>query len=352
MKLKTIFYITIIALFTVNISCSQNTRGKIVLDHLYSSSLENTGGENPTRSITIYLPPGYDNSNKRYPVIYFLHGFTSSDRINFSWFNTNEKLDLARSSGKIQPFIFVISNQFTTYRGSFYTNSKLNGNWADFTAIDVVKYIDNNYRTIPKKESRGIAGWSMGGYGAIKISMLYPGIFGALYCMSPACLAMVEELEPRSSAFKKASEIKSTDQLLKVSANLMANGLVAMGRAFSPDPDNPPFYTDLPYTYIGDSLVVDSTALQHWKDNIPLEMNDTLLYRLKTLNAIKFDWGDHDYFKHIPVACKLFSEKLDSLGIQHAAEEYYGSHDERLWTKNGRALNEMFPFFNAYLKFE
>jgi enterochelin esterase-like enzyme len=338
--------------FSISIAHSQDLMGKIVIDHLYSSSLENNGGENPMRRLTVYLPPGYDTSQTRYPVIYFLHGFTVNDSINYSWFNTGQKLDLAISSGKIGPFIFVISDQYTSFRGSFYTNSRLTGNWADFTAIDIVDYIDGKYRTLPEMNSRGIAGWSMGGFGAIKVSLLFPGVFGALYSLSPACLGLVEELGPNSDVYRQAFEIDSREELIKGYDHFYPNVVVAMGRTFSPNPNNPPFYADLPYSYTGDGVKINTEVLQLWKNNMPMEMNDTLFDNLRELKAIKIDWGRNDQNKHIPVSCRQFSEKLDSIDIKHFAEEYNGNHSNMLWTEDGRAINDMFPFFNTYLRFE
>jgi S-formylglutathione hydrolase FrmB len=69
--------------------------------------------------------------------------------------------------------IFVASDQSTSYGGSFYANSTLTGNWADFTAKDLVAYMDSHYRTIASRNSRGICGHSMGGHGALKLSMLF-----------------------------------------------------------------------------------------------------------------------------------------------------------------------------------
>jgi enterochelin esterase-like enzyme len=95
-------------------------------------------------------------------------------------------MDKAIAQGKIKPVIVVIPNHYTNYRGSWYTNSPLGGKWADFTAIDLVSHIDKNYRTIPDRNSRGITGHSMGGFGAIRLGMLFPDVFSAVYGLSPA----------------------------------------------------------------------------------------------------------------------------------------------------------------------
>ena len=126
----------------------QNPSGKVVYDRLYSPALENTGGENPTRRVSIYLPPDYEKTTNKYPVIYYLHGITQSDSSLIAKNKIDKLLDKAIASGKIRPIIFVMSDQYTLYRGSFYTNSTLTGNWSDFTAKDLVSYADNNYRTI------------------------------------------------------------------------------------------------------------------------------------------------------------------------------------------------------------
>ena len=73
---------------------------------------------------------------------------------------------------------------------------------------------------------------------------------------------------------------------------------------------------------------------------------------IKKLKAIKLDWGRDDFFTHIPTASSVFSEKLEDLGIKHFAEEYNGSHMDKVYTNDGRFINEMLPFFNTYLKFE
>ena len=86
----------ILFLFLIQIAFlvhGQNLKGKIVVDQLYSSVLENDAGEDPTRRITVYLPPGYDETTHKYPVIYFLHGFTLSDSLQIAWFNLDKILD-------------------------------------------------------------------------------------------------------------------------------------------------------------------------------------------------------------------------------------------------------------------
>jgi len=344
-KLILIFFLT------GNILLAQNYSPRVVADSLYSVSLENIGGENPTRTMLVYLPPGYDEDTElRYPVIYYLHGFGMSDSINLNSVETDKKLEIAFKSNKIRPFILVVANQRTLYLGSFYTNSSLTGNWADFTAKDLVDYIDTKYRTIPHRDSRGIFGWSMGGFGTIKMGMLFPEVFSCAYAMSPAILTLCCDRGPYfNPGFKDAQESQTREELFQKGFDAIA--MVDLGRAFSPNPDKPPFYTDLPFSWDGDKLITDYDALKKWYDNMPYDMIDTFAENFSKLKAFKIDWGKHDQWPSIPVTSRMFSEKLEALGIEHYAEEYIGTHWSKLWSVDGRVINSVLPFFDANLDF-
>lgn len=319
--------------------------GKIVSAVLASEALKNPGGENPHRKISVYLPPGYDSEKKRYPVIYYLHGFMGNDSI---FPGMKSILDAAIHRQKIRPFILVIADHFTLYSGSFYSNSSLTGNWTDFTAIELTAYMDTHFRTIPEKESRGIAGHSMGGYGAIKTAMLYPGVFSSLYALSPGLLAFVKEFGPNSESFKQLGQVSSKEELNKT---YYPRVLVAVARAWSPNPDKPPFYCDFPFGYKGDSLVVNEPVFEKWKANMPAYMDDSYFNNLRRLKAIKLDWGRNDS-PRFPLQIGMFSQRLENSGIPHFAEEYIGDHGNKIWSADGRVLNDLLPFFNDYLRFE
>jgi S-formylglutathione hydrolase FrmB len=329
----------------------QFPKGQIIVQRLTSEALKNNGGENPTRRITVYLPPDYDKTTNRYPVLYYLHGFTWSDSLQIVLDHFDELMDKAIATGKIKPVIVVLPDQYTLYRGSWYTNSSLTGNWADFTAKDLIRYIDGKYRTTPTAESRGIAGHSMGGNGALRIGMLFPTVFSVVYALSPATLGYVKEFGPMGVGYKRAQEIKNREELI-TGSDFLANAAVAMGRAFSPNPNKPPFYADLPFTYDGSKLKIDYEILELWNKNSLIEMADVYVENLKKLKGLKLDWGRNEDFEHIPLTCHIFSQKLENLGVNHYAEEYIGTHGNKLWTDDGRALNDMLPFFNTYLTFE
>ncbi|MDN3657451.1 alpha/beta hydrolase-fold protein [Ferruginibacter paludis] len=329
----------------MGVAAAQRISGTIVTSVIHSTYLQNTGGENIDRRISVYLPPGYAQAKQHYPVIYYLHGFLGTDSITP---NMKNILDMGIAKNKIRPFILVIADHFTLYSGSFYSNSALTGNWSDFEAKELVSYMDKNFKTIANRNARGIGGHSMGGYGALKIAMLYPDVFGSVYALSPGLLAFVKEFGPNSDSYKQLAAIKTKDELDKT---YYPKVIAACARAWSPNANKPPFYIDLPFNYVGDSLVVDSIVYQKWRSNMPLYMIDSYSSNLKKLKAIQLDWGRNDASR-FPVQCGMFSQELENHGIEHYAEEYIGTHTNKIWTTDGRVLNDLLPFFNDYLQFE
>lgn len=327
------------------ITHTQTDKGRVVIDSITSAYLQNDFGEDPTRKVSVYLPPGYDESNERYPVIYYLHGFSGNHQMYPIMI---EALDFAVATHKIRPFILVIPDQLTTYGGSFYSNSGIFGNWEDFTAMELVRYMDENYRTLADKDSRGITGHSMGGYGALKIAMHHPDIFGSVYALSPGALTIVREYGPNSNTYKELSQIKTVEELNKT---YFPKVIVAFAKSWSPNPDKPPFYCDIPFEYEGDELIIHPEVLEKWYENMPLHMIDSHLDALKQLKAIKLDWGRNAGDRFL-IQCDMFSQRLENVGITHFAEEYIGTHVSGIWTTDGRVVNQMLPFFNAYLSFQ
>lgn len=326
-------------------SFTQVSKGKVVTEILYAKSLENQMGENPARAVSVYLPPGYQSSSQHYPVIYFLHGFMGDNQmLNFM----APLLDFAIETRKIRPFILVVPDEKTTYDGSFYSNSGVFGNWEEFTAVDLVKYVDQNFRTIPAAESRGITGHSMGGYGALKIAMHYPDIFSSVYALSPGALTIVREYGPNSDTFKELSRLKNLEEVNKT---YFGKVIIAFGRSWSPNPEKAPFYCDLPFEYQGEELIIHPEVLEKWYANMPLHMIDENLDNLKKLSAIKLDWGRNSGERFTQM-CSMFSQRLENVGIKHFAEEYIGTHTSDIYTQEGRIPQQMLPFFDHYLKFE
>lgn len=352
-----------VLLYTTMITYSQDSKkGKIVTAKFLAPSIQgNRGGEDPARKISVYLPPGYNESKQHYPVIYFLHAFLLDDSLMMAYTQLDILMNAAIANGHIRPMILVLPNCVTHYKGSFNTNSTLIGRWADYIGKDVVEYVDKNYRTIPTKVNRGIAGVSMGGNGALKMGMLFPEVFGAVYALSPAVLNWSNDFNLNSPGFRITDTAKSEESVFKILKeretpetikDFYALVFTNLARAYSPNEKKAPFSGNFPVSYISDSLVVNTSVLKQWEANFPVNMIENHLSALKSLSALKIDWGRNDEFTHIPFTCLQFSKKLESFGVNHIAEEYLGTHHDKLGGLNGRLSTEMLPFFNTYLSFQ
>jgi len=348
---------------TANVDYDYSKKGKVVIEKFLAPALKgNHAGEAAMRRITIYLPPGYGESKQRYPVIYYLHGVLGSDSLMMAWTLFNDLMDASILSGHIHPMIFVLPNSDNSFGGSFYTNSALTGNWADYIAKDVVDYIDKRYRTIANRNSRGLSGHSMGGNGALKIEMLYPDVFGAVYALSPAVLDWAAEFSVDNPVFKSIDSFRNQyttaqimDDVIKKHdfSKFWTKVMADLARTYSPDEEGKTFLSaKMPVKYVRDSMIVDLETKRKWEANFPINMIESHLPALKSLNALKLDWGRNEENAHIPITCLRFSKKLEANKVKHFAEEYMGGHANKQGGLEGRVYTEMLPFFDTYLNFE
>ena len=127
-------------------------------------------------SYLIYLPPGYEQETKRYPVIYWLHGLGGNQRGGATSFVP--QVDNAIRKGALPPAIVVVVNGRVS---SFYCDWA-NGKLPIESVIvqDLIPHIDKTYRTVAQRQGRVIQGYSMGGYGAAHLAFKYPEVFGAV----------------------------------------------------------------------------------------------------------------------------------------------------------------------------
>jgi S-formylglutathione hydrolase FrmB len=334
----------IIALF-ISVLTAVGQDGKMINLTIHAVSLEgNLVEESPDLSVGVFLPPGYDEqSNKRYPVMYWLHGYAG-------WKNTTGKAgwndDLVTSvskliaSGEVKPMIIVMPDGTNRFGGSFYTNSFTTGNWEDFIAYELPEYIDENYRTIPGPESRGIAGFSMGGSGAIKIAMKHPDIFSAVYGTSSCCLTL-SPTDFNENTINETMSIDSWEALEK--GSFFAKAIHASSAAYAPNSANPPFYSDLPYLLNGDSISINENANAKWSANTVAWMADQYISNLQQLRAIAFDGGTGDSFT---VGSQYFSDALTQIKVKHSFEIFDGGHNDKT---NERIQTKILPYFSEIL---
>jgi S-formylglutathione hydrolase len=328
----------------------ENTgRGGYERIKVHGKSLEgNLEGDSPDRDVSVYLPPSYATArNRRYPVVYMLHGYTNTDE---GWYGPNTKsgfqtakttlpevADKAIAAGA-REMIVVMPNAYTAYQGSMFSNSVTTGNWEGFVTQDLVAYIDSHYRTLATPASRGLAGHSMGGYGTIRLAMKYPEVFSSIYVMSGCCLTA--NLNPRGDTFAQVAALKSQAEVEKLARGPIT--IMGEGAAWSPNPKNPPFFFDLP---VKDGKVVPDVAAR-WVANAPLAMIDQYIGNLKKLHAIAIEVGDKDT---LVASNKELSRILTQNDIANTFETYDGDHTNHIAL---RVETKVLPFFSNNLSFE
>jgi enterochelin esterase-like enzyme len=130
--------------------------------------------------VDVVLPPGYaDHPDRRYPVLYLLHGFPGDPSSFLTVGGVQDTAAELVAAGQMQPMILVIPSGTRSFLADEeWVNSVQPGNdWETFVARDLVSAIDARYRTVPGGTGRGIAGLSEGGYAALNIGLHHPGEF-------------------------------------------------------------------------------------------------------------------------------------------------------------------------------
>ena len=322
------------------------------------SLANNLVGEPAERIIYVYLPPSYNSSEKRYPVVYYLPGYGDSSIIGF---RLPDDMDSLIESGDVDEMIMVVAGGDSRMGGSFYVNSPVTGNWEDFIVNDLVGYVDAHFRTLPQAESRGITGHSMGGFGALNIAMHHPDVFSAVYSMSPGLFD--ENGLAESFMFARESLIRNFVEYEADLASLSVEDAqrrtfappeqfsLAYGYAFAPNPDRHPPYFDYPYTEVDGELVQDEEIWQMWESGFGGIADEAVQYKenLLKLKGIVVDYGIHDENAWIPNGSEYYGEQLTAAGIPVTVESYDGNHSNQI---GSRIREHMLPFFTRLLQFE
>jgi len=312
-------------------------QGKLEKLRVHGASLEgNLQGNDATRDVWVYTPPGYEESGKRYPVIYFLHGYAVTADVY-----VNEVLKIPAATDEAMSkgapgVIIVMPDAFTRFGGSWYSSSPTIGDWEAFITRDLVGYIDSHYRTIAKRGGRGLAGHSMGGYGTWRIGMKYPRVFGAIYAMSSAILLQA----PTAEAVKAQLARLAADPNLRSQPKSSTDGVESQASAWAPDPQNPPWYFDLPFDAAGNAV---PAVADKWTANSVMTMLEQHVKALKSLRAIMMDVGDQD---SLEAGNRQFSDALAKAGVKHGFEVYEGTHGNRV---GARFIANVLPFFARHL---
>ncbi|PZE21791.1 alpha/beta hydrolase [Paenibacillus xerothermodurans] len=244
-------------------------------------------------SCFVYLPQGYDDSERRYPVIYLLHGLHGAES---SWLvkgEAEQTLDRMMSSGELRPSIVVMPSDGGYGHGTFYVDwYDGSGNFEQYFLYDLIPEIDQKYRTVANRSHRAVCGLSMGGFGSFSLTLRHPDTFGAAASLSGALISnhFVSEQVAQSEAARIIGPPRGQHALnydLYVRANERVN-----------EPDQPQLY---------------------------------------------FSCGTSDYLYSLNTA---YHHHLDAIGYAHVYEEFDGAHTWEYWTEH---LPDALRFIESYL---
>jgi enterochelin esterase family protein len=231
----------------------------------------------------VYLPASYSEpeaKTRKYPVLYLLHGLGGTQQsmaLDGEW---TDLLDLRREN-KVGDFIVVSPEAWDT----FYINSRDGKTpYSDFFLHEFMPYIERTYRIQGTRATRGITGFSMGGYGALRFAFLHPELFGSVSAHSAAIIR-----DPP----RPVSAIQSPGNFVSE----------VLEKTFGDPIDRPFWFHNSPY--------------------VLAKRNAGQLKRLK----IYFDCGTEDTFGLYVGAAELH-KTLDSVTIPHEFHLYPGGHSE------------------------
>ena len=204
----------------------------------------NLEGNAVDREVLVVLPPSYaKEQSRRYPTVYALHGYSIGAEQWSHEIHVPQTIEGAFAQGA-REMIVVLPDSKTRHNGSMYSSSPTVGDFERYVARDLVSYIDAHYRTLADRNSRGLVGHSMGGYGATRIGMKHADVFGSLYIMSPCCLSPRGPGQPNSDLEKTLANAKGPEDVSGLPFGARAQ--LAAAAAWAPNPQAPPFYLDLP----------------------------------------------------------------------------------------------------------
>jgi hypothetical protein len=306
-----------------------------VFEHVLESRVlaGNPLGDPTDRPLWVYVPPGYDESDERYPSVYVIQGYTGQAVM---WWNRSPfrdsypaAADRLFASGGAPPTVVVYVDAWTAYGGSQFVDSPGTGKYHTYLCEEVVPWVDAHYRTMAGAAHRGIQGKSSGGLGAMITPMLRPDLFGGLAthagdgmyecCYIPEFAKAVRFLRDYDGdIFKWWKDFRSRTAFMKEGDDVL---LITLGVAacFSARDDGTP---ELPFHPHTGRIRDEIWAL--WLDWDPVRMVPRYADALRSLRAVWIDAGTRDEW-YLDLAATGFRDELARIGVTDVQFELFNA---------------------------
>lgn len=297
-------------------------------------------GDPTRRSVAVYLPPGYDDSDRCYPTLWSLPAYTSSGPAQLSWRNHGEslpqRLDRLIGERTMPPALCVMPDTYTSLGGNQFVDSPAIGDYASYLVDELIPAVDGRYRTVADASGRAAFGKSSGGFGALHLARTRPATFGAI--ASHAGDAGFDRVFPRDFV-TACDELARHDLDLEGFVRAFWRARRPSGRAFhtlmvlclsasySPDSSRP-LGLALPFDLRTARL--DEAVWQRWLPFDPVHWDDAGMASLASLRGVWIDAGDRDQY-YIHYGTRELHDRLERAGIDHRYEEFSGTHSGMDW---------------------
>jgi S-formylglutathione hydrolase FrmB len=301
-----------------------SVQGTVTTDTLWSQSL------GITKQYQVYLPPSYQREpQRRYPVAFYLHGVSGAETDWVTLGSIHRVLDSLIAAGGPEMVLIMPDGD-----DAWYTTWNTLGNWSecrrdstrkepaatycvpwphydDYIARDLVAHVDSNYRTLADSAHRGIAGLSMGGYGAVTLALRYPDVFSVAASHSGAVAPLFagpEPFAPPPRYYENLDEVRTS---------------------------NPRMWRYLRGIFGADTI--------GWHARDPVKMARRRAQSELALPPIYLDVGVDDPFVN---GNRAFGYELTTLGADVMYKEWPGTHDWTYWRGH---VGESLTWLGAHL---
>ncbi|HZX05955.1 alpha/beta hydrolase [Kribbella sp.] len=319
---------------------SAEYNGRLVQTTYTSELLRgNPLGDPNERPVLVYLPPGYDDEDKRYPSIYVTMGYTGHVGM---WFNRSpfrqpypELLDAMFAEEGAPKAVVVFVDSWTKFGGSQCLDSPGTGRYQSYLCDEIVPWIDATYRTIPDRDHRAITGKSSGGYTAMVTPLMRPDVFGALathagdalfdVCYRPEFPERARTLRDKyDGSFEKYFEVLETRAGRTTMEDLHLLEMYGYASAYSAESDGTVL---LPFDDVG---AIVPTVWSRWMSFDPVEMAKQERYAdaLRSLRAVWIDAGRQDEY-YLDLGATAFHRAAQQGGVPDGRmhfELFEGTH--------------------------
>lgn len=307
--------------------------GRVQVETVLSRVLKgNPLGDPARREVPVYLPPSYGKKKGRFPVLYYIPGFTGGGRtaVNFSHWKENmaQRLDRLIAEGRARECVLIVPDCFTAFGGSQYVNSAATGRYEDHVVSELVPYFEDKLGLASGAAGRGIFGSSSGGFGALWLSSRHPGVFAHAACHSGDAhfdIAYAIDIPKAVNAFagsplKWLTEFRASRT--KQGFDHAAINMMAMAACYSPNPKSPLGF-DLPFDPRTGEMI--PAVWRRWKEFDPVVFAPKRAAALKRLKTLFVDAGTKDEF-YLHLGARKLHAVLRKAGVPHICEEHGQGH--------------------------